>query len=208
MKKTEIYSYVYDFLSRLIERLEEDSIRNIIVFGSVARGDFDKESDVDIFIDTAKEDVSSMVKKALNEFYSHSRGTWVLRGIENQIVPIVGDLNSEKWSNLKKEIISNGIVIYGRYQELPNNIKSYVLITYSISKFKPKEKSKFIRNLLGYKLIQNKKEYKIEGLLQQLEGIKVSKSVILVPKENQQKVYEFFSKSKASFEIREAWIKD
>ena len=208
MKKTEIYSYVYDFLSRLIERLEEDSIRSIIVFGSVARGDFDKESDVDIFIDTAKEDVSSMVKKALNEFYSHSRGTWVLRGIENQIVPIVGDLNSEKWSNLKKEIISNGIVIYGRYQELPNNIKSYVLITYSISKFKPKEKSKFIRNLLGYKLIQNKKEYKIEGLLQQLEGIKVSKSVILVPKENQQKVYEFFSKSKASFEIREAWIKD
>ena len=147
MKKTEIYSYVYDFLSRLIERLEEDSIRSIIVFGSVARGDFDKESDVDIFIDTAKEDVSSMVKKALNEFYSHSRGTWVLRGIENQIVPIVGDLNSEKWSNLKKEIISNGIVIYGRYQELPNNIKSYVLITYSISKFKPKEKSKFIRSI-------------------------------------------------------------
>ena len=68
MKKTEIYSYVYDFLSRLIERLEEDSIRSIIVFGSVARGDFDKESDVDIISDTTKEDVSSMVKKALNEF--------------------------------------------------------------------------------------------------------------------------------------------
>jgi len=28
-----------------------------------------------------------------------------------------------------------------------------------------------------------------------------------VPKENQRKIYEFLSKSKASFEIREAWIK-
>src|SRR3989338_7024376 len=106
MERREIYSYLYDFVSRLAERIEEDSIKQIIVFGSVVRGDFDKESDVDIFVDTKNSSaIESIVRKVLNEFYSHSRQTWVLRGVENQIKPIVGDLDSDKWSALKREII-------------------------------------------------------------------------------------------------------
>ena len=208
MDKKEIYSYVYDFVSRLIERLPEGSVRSIIVFGSVVRGDFDKESDVDIFIDAKNEKlVEEKVRKSLNEFYSHSRHTWVVRGIDNQINPIVGDLSSVKRANLKNEIISNSILIYGQYAELPENISDFVLINYDISKLKPKDKSKFVRDLLGYRLLRNKKEYKVKGILDEVEGKRLVKNAILVPKRNQQQIYKFFSMSKASVERRAIWIK-
>ena len=208
MERREIYSYLYDFVSRLAERIEEDSIKQIIVFGSVVRGDFDKESDVDIFVDTKNSSaIESIVRKVLNEFYSHSRQTWVLRGVENQIKPIVGDLDSDKWSALKREIISNSLLLYGKYKELPENLKLFVLMNYDISKLKPKEKVRFSRTVFGYRQTQGKKQYNISGLIHELGGIKIGKNAIIVPKENQRKIYEFLSKSKASFEIREAWIK-
>ncbi len=208
MKKNEIYSYIYDFVSRLIEKVDETLIEHIIVFGSVVRGDFDKESDVDIFIDTQKPSaIEPVVKSVIDEFYSHSKHTWVLRGIENIIKPIVGNLDADRWSNLKKEIISNGLVIYGSYKELPENTKHCVLINYDISKLKPKDKSKFTRDLLGYRLVRKKKEYIIQGLLQKSGGTKIGKSSVLIPKQHQGELYKFFSKSKSSFEIREAWIK-
>jgi len=206
MKKYELYSYVYDFVSRLIEKLDEGSIRGIIVFGSVVRGDADKESDVDIFVDTKKgPEVAKIVRSVLNDFYSHSRHTWILRGIENQIKPIVDDIESQKWSNLKREIISNGLVIYGKYREIPKNINHYALIIYDLSGLSLKNKSKFIRDLLGYRLVKGKKEYRMEGLLQRVSGQKISKNVILIPKENQKIIYDFLLKSRSKFQIREIW---
>jgi len=208
MEQKDIYSYAYDFISRLIERVDMEAVKSIIVFGSVVRGDFDKESDVDIFIDTEKErSVEPDVRTVINEFYSHSRGTWVLRGVENQIIPIVGNLDSDKWENLKREIISNGLVVYGKYKELPKNIERYVLITYDISRLKPKEKSKFSRGLLGYRLMHNKKEYRIKGLLQEVGGSKISRNVVQIRSGHQNKLHAFLSKSKVRFQIREIWAK-
>ncbi len=209
MRQNELYSYVYDFVSQLMERLKANTIKQIILFGSVARGDFDKESDVDIFIDTNKEkDVEKIVKSMANEFYAHSKHTWTLRGIENQLNVIVGDLENDKWSSLRREIVSNGIAVYGQYKELPNGMKHYVLITYNVAGLKPKDKSKFIRELSGYRLLKGKKEYKIRGLLQKSDGSKISKSVLLVPKEQHKEIYDFIKKSRIKFEIREIWMKE
>ena len=209
MRQNELYSYVYDFVSQLMERLKTGTVRQIILFGSVARDDFDKESDVDIFIDTNKEkDVEKIAKAMVNEFYAHSKHTWTLRGVENQLNVIVGDLENDKWSSLRREIVSNGISVYGQYKELPKNMKHGVLITYDASKLKPKEKAKFSRELLGYRLIQNKKEYNIQGLIQKLDGIKISKNVMLVPKEQHKEIYDFIKRSKVKFEIREVWMKE
>ena len=52
MKQSEVFSYVYDFISQILEKKEIfESIKRIILFGSIARGDFDKDSDIDIFIE-------------------------------------------------------------------------------------------------------------------------------------------------------------
>ena len=75
MKKNELYAYLTDFLSILY--LKKDlltKINSIILFGSVARGDFDKKSDVDIlFINKNKKlvgkscrEISLIAGKELN----------------------------------------------------------------------------------------------------------------------------------------------
>ncbi len=47
-----LFPYIYDFLSLLSEDDKlKSKIKRIILFGSVARGEADEESDIDIFID-------------------------------------------------------------------------------------------------------------------------------------------------------------
>ena len=48
-----LLGYAMDFASFLIQNLKNtDKINSIIIFGSVARNDEDKESDIDLFINT------------------------------------------------------------------------------------------------------------------------------------------------------------
>ena len=49
MKQETLVAYSMSAGSYLVENVP--GIRNIILFGSVARGKFDKESDIDIFVD-------------------------------------------------------------------------------------------------------------------------------------------------------------
>ncbi|MBI2137532.1 nucleotidyltransferase domain-containing protein, partial [Candidatus Woesearchaeota archaeon] len=45
-----------DVASFLVQKVSErEKIRNIILFGSVARGEADKTSDVDLFVDVTNE---------------------------------------------------------------------------------------------------------------------------------------------------------
>ncbi|HLC53577.1 MAG TPA: nucleotidyltransferase domain-containing protein, partial [Candidatus Nanoarchaeia archaeon] len=62
--------YIYDFLSIFFDKLKEkEKLTSIILFGSNARGNARKDSDIDIFIDTKNRDeISPIVKESLNEF--------------------------------------------------------------------------------------------------------------------------------------------
>ena len=103
-------------------------MNEIILFGSVARGDFGKDSDIDLFFDVNNDNQEEEIKKVLNnELVKFSKSkiaeTWSLMGIKNNISIKVGILNEWK---LKRSIISEGIVLYGKYKELPNNLKKSV----------------------------------------------------------------------------------
>jgi len=53
-----LISYSIDFVSFLIQKTKSrEKIKNIILFGSVARGEADRESDIDLFIDIVREDI-------------------------------------------------------------------------------------------------------------------------------------------------------
>ncbi len=208
MKQNEILSYVYDFTSLLLDKTK-NNINTIILFGSVANGSFDKKSDIDLFIDippkTDVKKIQTIVDNALNEFEEIASKKWALRGITLPINCIVGELNSAKWANLKREIISNGIKIFGKYDELPKNLKHNIIFSFSISKLKPKNKVKILRNLYGYKERKKKKEYIHKGLLTDVNGIKLNPGTIMVPFNQHKKIYDFFGKNKVEFQIKELW---
>jgi predicted nucleotidyltransferase len=87
MNRYELIAYAMDFCSFLLKSEMANEIKKIILFGSVARGDFDSESDIDIFIDTEKEKaVDNAAKKRLKAFEkSEIFEKWMLKGLKNSL---------------------------------------------------------------------------------------------------------------------------
>jgi len=67
MKKNDIISYTQDFISLLFQNLDSKLVRSIVLFGSASRGDFDQESDIDLFIDLFDESKKKSVEKKVEE---------------------------------------------------------------------------------------------------------------------------------------------
>ena len=94
--KSELISYAIDFVSFLMQKIKEKSeIKQITLFGSVAREEANEKSDVDIFIDLIKENKSleNKIKKILDNFKESTKlkNYWKPLGIENEIKPIIGN---------------------------------------------------------------------------------------------------------------------
>ncbi len=198
--------YVYDFLSGFFDKLKDkNKVRSIILFGSFARGNSRKDSDVDLFIDVSLENIDELnrvVGESLNEFEIKSQKTWRLRGIKNEINVIVGDINSEQWKELKRDISNYGIVLFGQYALDKKAEKNSVLLSYNLSKLKQKNKMKVIRLLKGYSLKKGKKVYSQKGMLEGLGGESIENAIIL-PIKNHNAVLEILRKNGVSVRIRE-----
>lgn len=71
------------------------------------------------------------------------------------------------------------------------------------------KRRKFYRQLYGYNLENNGKEYEYPGLLQKVDGERVNQSVVVVPEKESGKIqrllseYEEIFGSRESFKIRE-----
>ena len=110
-KRNELTAYALDFVSYLISKT--DKIDRIILYGSIARNDFDEQSDIDLFIDT-KEKVT---QKILDNYYKTKKyKEWELKGISNPISIITGGLDSKEWQDLKRSITNTGIILFGKYK--------------------------------------------------------------------------------------------
>jgi len=208
----EIIAYIYDFLSIAMEKEEiKEEIKQIVLYGSVARGVQDRESDIDLFFDIKDKEktdqVENFLRNSLKSFETKAEKTWKLRKIGFPISFIVGSLEDETWKGIREEISSSGILLYGPYKELPEEVKHYHLFYYSLINLSRKEKMRFIRSTFGYSLKKNKKEYKQKGFIEEVRGIKLASNVILVPSTDSLRLKNMFKKFKISYKISEAWIR-
>jgi len=212
MKQNEIYSYVYDFISQLIENQDFFlSIKRIILLGSVARGDFSKQSDIDLFIEindiTKEKEISKTVEKELNKFELKVTKTWSLRGIQLPIKIIVGSFQEDRWKELKEDILGYAHVLYSGFDESPSDLRHSFLITYDMSRTIQSKKMAFLRSLFGYVSIKNKKKYISIGLLEKIRGKKIGPQTILIHKEVLPEIKKVLKKDKIPYTIKEVWIK-
>lgn len=211
MKKETILAYVYDFVECLLETGLQKEIKRIILFGSVARGTFDKKSDVDLFIELlnpAKKDMfNNTLKSVLRSFEEKAEHTWQLKGVKLPITCVIGSLDEPRWKELKEELISTGLCIYDKFEMLPKKLKHYFMISYSLKKLLKKDQMKLIRRLFGYNTFK-KKEYKHAGLLKETGGMKLGTNTILVRSDIIKDFRKLFAKFKVKINIREAWLRD
>jgi len=196
-------AYTSYFVSYLINNMKDISnIDKIILFGSVAKQEATKESDIDVFIELKKENkkIEKEIEKILKEFYTSREGLmFKSKGINNKINLIVGKL--EKWKNLKNSIESTGILLYGRY--IPHKISKKDIKKYFIIYWDKIEKNRgaFLNKIYGFQ-IKNKK-YK--GLIEQFNGKKLGKSNIMIPVEYKEEIIKLIKKYKVHAKIIEVW---
>lgn len=201
-KRESLIGYAISFTSFLLDSKVGKKIKKIILFGSVARGDFTEESDIDLFIDT-KSNIENEVNRTFTLFTSSkTEEIWKLKGVKNNISLKVGELN--KWKS-KREIISSGLMLYGKYNELPEKTKYYAMIKIDVKEMKTAKQMKIWRRLYGYKQKVGKKVYEIEGLVNKSGGLKVGKAVFLIPMENRKNIIDFLKKNKVKHTINELW---
>lgn len=197
---SDLIAYAMDFASFLVQKtFAKEKIRNIILFGSVARGEADKASDIDIFIDVPKETTAfdEDIRKAAEAFRATTkyRSYWKPLGVENEIRPIAGQLR--KWKELKPSIIANGIVMYGKFK--PDVKEGTHLAFFIWENIKPNaHRVSFNKKLFGHR--QGKKFY--NGLLQEYGGERVGKGCIATPLENANIFQQLFRTYKVSVKIR------
>ena len=207
----EILAYVYDFLSMVFEDGIKGKIKEVILFGSAAKGTFDKKSDIDLFFNVKEKkdekEIEEKLRSILKSFEIKSEKTWDLKNIKYPISFITGSLEDKTWKNLRDEIISSGILLYGSYKEIPKNLNHNYLFYYSLSDLSRKNKMKFIRRMFGYNLKKGNNNYKREGFLKQIKGLKLGSNAILIPSNEIIKIKKIFNDFKINYKLIETWLR-
>lgn len=196
MNKLDLISYAGSFVSFISNKLSRP-VKEIMLFGSVARGDFTKESDVDIFINVFNEEDVESIKRDVaileKKFYkSQVVEQWRLKGIENVIKVKVGVL--EKWA-LKRSVISDGIILYGKYRELPKG-EGFVLLSFEPIKDVTK-RNRVMRVFFG----RGSKE----GIIAKVRGRRLAPTVLVVRSQLVDEVLAILKKEKIDYRVFELW---
>ncbi|MGB9759702.1 MAG: nucleotidyltransferase domain-containing protein [Thermoproteota archaeon] len=165
----------YD-LSKLIEAISSiNEVIAIILFGSVARGDYDEYSDYDLLV--VFKDKSSMWKRWNEVFEKAGELKLLLHMIPKSLDEF---LNSEP--TFLEEIFKHGKLLYSKYPfqsyMKPLNLKRMYLLVYNMRNLKQKDKMKLFYRLYG------KRKNKDKGLVNKLGGLRVNNGCIIVPEEN------------------------
>lgn len=200
-----LMGYALDFTSFLMEKLDDEALKinQVILFGSVSRGEEGKNSDIDLFIETSDKNIEHKAEEIKEIFYNSIKVKkyWQLLGLNRNINLSVGLLN--EWGDLKRSIIANGFVLYGKYNEKIGEMHKYLFV---ISQGKSRNLNLALwRKLYGYVQKVNKKFYLKKGLIKEYGGEKLANGVFLVPAEHAQKIILFLRKMSFNFKIFPVW---
>ena len=194
----ELISYALDFVSFYVQKSKNiESIKSIILFGSVARKEETKKSDIDIFIDVIKDEkiIEEEVKRILEEFYDSVkyRNYWKLLGIKNEFSIIVDKL--EDWK-LKDSMLGSALTLYSPYSPKLDNGKNKSIIYWENIK-NNSHRVMLNKKIFGFK---HYKHY-YPGLIERYQGKKLGANVILVDTEHLNLFLKIFHKFRAKTRI-------
>lgn len=197
MLNEKLLSYASYFVSFLIDNLggRVDNVNRIILFGSVARKEAVKRSDVDFFVDVKRNSAGfrRMVGKIEKDFYESREGLlFKVRGVDNKVNVKVGKL--DEWKDLRESLAEDSVVLFGRgavegQQKAGEREKMVEYLIMSWEKV-GKNRGAFLNKLYGF----NVRGKRYEGLLEKFGGRRIGKSCIMVPRSKSREIGRLFKK--------------
>ena len=201
-----LIAYAMDCASFILQQMRDDAkyVKSIIVFGSVARHEAVEDSDIDLYIDVIKNNLEEKIMAAKKKFLGSQivESYWKLLNVENEINIQVGDLNKD--SILRESIISNGIIIFGKYYTDEEKEKSILFTIHS--RKKTSENLRLWRKLYGYSQKVGRKIYAKKGILEDCHGQKIAKGVFILPSNFANEMHNLLKKMKVPHELRIIWV--
>ncbi|MDP6627189.1 MAG: nucleotidyltransferase domain-containing protein [Methanopyri archaeon] len=202
METNDLIAYAMEFSSFIMRSDAARSVRRIVLYGSVARGDHDDESDIDVFVD-CDEDVLDMVARTKIAFeLSETHERWRLKGLTNPLSVKAGDITT--W-DIHRSVISSGILLYGRFSGRPDDAALHCLFVLDVSHLPRKDKMKVWRALYGYQQRVRGKLFTFPGIVRTVGGRKLGNGVVLVPVEGKDVVVRTLREHQVRYELTEVW---
>ncbi len=176
----------------------KNKISSIYLFGSAVRGELDKDSDIDLFIDCKKEDearVKQFIDSGIVKFQgSKDYEKWKLFKFKYPFSVQIGNL--DEWA-LKLSIASEGILLYSKKPII--SVGERKVLFKIIFPKKKKDYIKIRRSLFG----RDEEDYRGKGILQEIKGKKISSDVFIIPKDEQTRIMDLLTKEKVDFSMTE-----
>lgn len=187
-----------------------EGVEYIILFGSLAKGEADRRSDIDIAVvfDTigSIEDIEE--RREISEIALDIEAEF-----DRSIQLVITNRNfCDLDSYFVNQLLTEGIVLYGKSMYLESKgikVRPYIILRYSLEGLSQTDKTRLKRTLYGQ---ETKKEYKgktyttrYNGLLEGKIAEKLGPAVMLIPKENEGELKETLDAFGVKYEVTEVW---
>lgn len=176
-----------------------EDVKAVVLYGSFARGEYTSRSDIDLLILTTEKKTSEVAR---------DRVIQLERETGRNIQPTIRTFEELQKTDtgLLQNIFQEGKVLYLKEAaDIPSAIllqqKPFLVYTFQLNILTQKDKARFNRQLYE----QTRKGYKYKGLLQEIDGRKLSAGCVLVPHAEKQRIEKFFRKFKVKFEHLKVW---
>jgi len=184
-------------IAKELSRIED--VKVVILYGSLARGEFTSRSDIDLFVLTTDDKTQKEVEDKVIALESE-----IGKNIQPTIRTIAELQKTD--TGLLQNIFQEGRALYLKEpSDIPSAIllqqKPFLIYSFQISSLPQKDKARFNRQIYE----QTKKDYKYKGLLQEIGGQKLSAGCVMVPYEQRERIEKFFKKFKVKFEQVKVW---
>lgn len=185
-------------LSKSLANLKE--VVAVVLYGSHARGEAGRKSDVDLLIVTKKHDPK--LEKLIDKIIDRHKAGWRVV----QTVTTADELAENPYYAF--EVLKDGVVLYKRPDviELPFAIpeRAVTVFTFNMSERSQKERARLDRVLYGAtyrKRLKNGKveEYRYTGAIENLGGVVLGKGSFFVPAKAEKEIEVILTKHRAVF---------
>lgn len=194
MVQKEFQELCFEFARRISSL---GNVSFLFLFGSVAREEADKRSDIDFCVITNNDDKKEISSIALD----------LEKKYDKNIQLVVSKDFTKLDSYFIKNIFSEGILLYAKNPIIKlKNLKceEFILFSFSLLNLSQSEKMKIKRVLYGYETEKRQKnkiyKSKAEGMVEELNGFSVGRGAVLLPVKNSKYIEKIFTERKVKFD--------